>query len=107
MATKRQSTSSTSLTYDLFMHLEELRRPTQQPLRLNKSKVVLTTRLITENIQNIQKCSNTDLKAITRELQFKEQLRKQIISMKTAAKQSPKSNLHKSEKEAQSERQSG
>lgn len=102
MATKRQHTPGTSLTYDLFMHLEELRRPTQQPLRLNKSKVVLTTRLITENIQNIQKCSTADLKVISRELIFKEQLRQQISSMKTATRQSPKRSPRKSLKEAQS-----
>ncbi|XP_018791755.1 PREDICTED: uncharacterized protein LOC108970688 [Bactrocera latifrons] len=96
MSSKQQATPGTSLTYDVFMHLEELRRPTQQPLRLSKSKVALTTHLITENIQNIQKCSNADLKAITRELQFKEQLRKQISSLKAAAKQSPNSNPLKS-----------
>lgn len=83
ISTNSKSSSSPSskptVSYTLFMYREELKRREARYLRLNKTKVALTSELISKSVRNFKHCTTEDLKAITREMLFKKKLKKQIV----------------------------
>ncbi|KNC20656.1 hypothetical protein FF38_04814 [Lucilia cuprina] len=83
MPNTNTTTNSTSrkptVSYTLFMYREELKRREARYLRLNKTKIVLTSELISKSVRNFKHCTAEDLKAITREMFFKKKLKKQIV----------------------------
>lgn len=76
------SKKGTSVSYTLFLYREELSRRNTRYMRLSKTKICLTDGLISKTIRNIPQCSVEDLKACSREMQFKNKLKQQIHRLK-------------------------
>ncbi|XP_023305691.1 uncharacterized protein LOC111687481 [Lucilia cuprina] len=70
--------SKTTVTYTLFLYRKELHRSQCRYKTLNRTKLSLTDKLITNSVRNIRKCSMSDLQAINREMAFKKILKQQI-----------------------------
>ncbi|KAH8397156.1 hypothetical protein KR215_009859 [Drosophila sulfurigaster] len=76
-----RSTEPVSFPYQIFLHRLELRKSEKDfsYLRLSRSKIMLTAQLIDKNIGNCNKlCTVDDLKVLSREVQFKKRLIKQV-----------------------------
>ncbi|XP_068149035.1 uncharacterized protein [Drosophila tropicalis] len=79
MASSSSSSSSYSSTaYALFLHREELRRRQRQYARVSKTKIQLTSELISLIKQRLTTCSYEDLQILNREKQFKRDLQQQL-----------------------------
>ncbi|XP_065361819.1 uncharacterized protein LOC135955396 [Calliphora vicina] len=72
------SKSKTTFNYILFLYREELRRTESRFIRLTKTKISLTDKLISKSVRKLEKCSIEDLKAINSEIEFKKQLKNDI-----------------------------
>ncbi|KAM7356771.1 uncharacterized protein ACRADG_002405 [Cochliomyia hominivorax] len=75
------SANKPTVSYTVFMYREELKRRQARYLPLNKTKIVLTNKLISKSVRNFKHCTADDLKAITREMFFKKKLKKQIVKI--------------------------
>ncbi|XP_058987300.1 uncharacterized protein LOC131806708 [Musca domestica] len=67
-----------NLSYILYLHCEELRQRRMSMMRVSQTKLMLTHELITNTIQNIDKCSAEDLQSLSRETVFKNNLHRHI-----------------------------
>lgn len=72
------SKTKSTVSYTLFLYREELRRSQTRFMRLNRTKISLTDKLISKSVRNLEKCSTEDLQAINRELMFKKKLKYQM-----------------------------
>uniref|UniRef100_A0A1I8QCN6 Uncharacterized protein n=1 Tax=Stomoxys calcitrans TaxID=35570 RepID=A0A1I8QCN6_STOCA len=72
---------SKSISYVLFMYREQLRKSEGASLRLNRTKLTLTDKLIKKNVSQIKKCSTDDVLAISRNIVFQSKLKNQIQRM--------------------------
>ncbi|KAM7357143.1 uncharacterized protein ACRADG_002635 [Cochliomyia hominivorax] len=80
------SKSKSTVSYTLFLYREELRRSQSCSMRLNRTKISLTDKLISKSVRNLEKCSMEDLRAINREILFKKKLKYQIKRVKQLEK---------------------
>ncbi|EDW73219.1 uncharacterized protein Dwil_GK17439 [Drosophila willistoni] len=77
----RKGAQSISFPYQLFLYRQELRRSSSDfsYLRLSRAKIMLTSKLIANNINTYNQMSSVDdLKVLSREVQFKKRLCNQV-----------------------------
>ncbi|KAM8710250.1 hypothetical protein ACLKA7_016963 [Drosophila subpalustris] len=75
-----------TVSYHLFLYREELARRNARQLRLSRTKIEITDKLISRTVKNIKTCSMDDLKAVNRELIFKRKLRRNVSKLRKEAK---------------------
>ncbi|XP_046808244.1 uncharacterized protein LOC124420162 [Lucilia cuprina] len=81
-----ESKSKSTVSYTLFLYREELRRNQTRYIRLNRTKISLTDKLISTSVRNLEKCSMEDLHAINREILFKKKLKYQVQRIRNLEK---------------------
>ena len=67
-----------SICYTLFLYRQEVSRTKKNYKRLNQTKIKLTDELTSKGVKNLKECSMEDLQAITRELRYKQKLKKNL-----------------------------
>ncbi|XP_065361798.1 uncharacterized protein LOC135955374 [Calliphora vicina] len=80
------SSSKINVSYTLFLYRQELRRSQNLFVRLSRSKISLTDKLISKGVRNLKNCSMEDLRAINRQLVFKKKLENKIKNNKKSKK---------------------
>uniref|UniRef100_A0A1I8NED7 Uncharacterized protein n=1 Tax=Musca domestica TaxID=7370 RepID=A0A1I8NED7_MUSDO len=72
---------SKSITYLLYKYREQLRQKEHEKstlLRLSRTKLTITDKLIKTHVSEIKKCSTEDVLAISRNIVFQSKLKQQI-----------------------------
>ncbi|XP_030372370.1 uncharacterized protein LOC115622543 [Scaptodrosophila lebanonensis] len=72
------STPAKNTAYALYLHCSELRRRRTHYVRISKTKLQLTDKLIAQIKQSMATCSYEDLQALNRETQFRRDLKRQL-----------------------------
>ena len=67
-----------SVGYTLFLYRQEVSRTKKNYKRLNQTKISLTDDLTSKGVKNLKECSMEDLQAITRELKYKQKLKRNL-----------------------------
>ncbi|KNC20655.1 hypothetical protein FF38_04815 [Lucilia cuprina] len=70
-----------SVIYTLFLYRQELKRTQKHYKRLNRTKLTLTDGLITKTLSSLKNCTADDLRALSREIKFKNQLKSELRRM--------------------------
>lgn len=76
-------TDNESLTYSLFVYLEELRCPEPRLLNLCKAKLNLTNRMITRTILNQKDYRTEDINTLIQQMRYTEILKIQLDQIRT------------------------
>lgn len=89
-----------STSYILFLYCEELNRKKVRVVNLKKTKIHLTDKLVSKGVRNLKECSIADLRAITRELLYKNKLKLQLKQLQCNKMLNAKNSDKKEKEEA-------